>query len=182
MSYGKTARALDDRTLGHQRVEALELLELLLGGEKPRGPAARMWFGYEYALAVYGMMMCMEWVHNRGCADNLFFKFYNAIQDVKKDEPDFSYIEPPWFRDADVLRSHRSNLVRRQRELKIPGGERYTAAFGRATPKNMPYLWPLLDQSGTSYKLLVSKAEREMLRTGERALPDSMKSRVKNLD
>lgn len=182
MSYGKTARALDDRTLGHQRVEAFELFDALLGGGDEsllRRPVAKMWVGCEYALGVYGMLMCMEWTNSRGCADSLFFKFYNAIQEIKKEEQDFSYVEPPWFRDVDVLRSHRSNLIRRQREHGT--GQHYLDQFGKKTPDSMPYLWPVMDDRG-GYKLLVTKAEKELLRTGDRKLPSSTKARVANLD
>jgi hypothetical protein len=61
--FAATARALDPRRLGKQRVEALQVLRVLTitGYGWRHHPAARMWTGYEEALTRYGLEICRQW-------------------------------------------------------------------------------------------------------------------------
>ena len=56
-NFRKTARYLDYRRLGKQRVEAYQILNVLTGKSKGNGwknhPAVKMWKGYENALKLY---------------------------------------------------------------------------------------------------------------------------------
>ena len=53
--YNKTAKSLDDKRLGKQRVEALQILRANLGLTKGwrNHPAAVMWRGHEGSLIEY---------------------------------------------------------------------------------------------------------------------------------
>lgn len=181
--YGATAAALDDRKLGRQRVEAQEIFNTLtLGEELPKDPVYRMWEGYEFALGIYCMMLCMEFTMHRGIADKIFWEVAAALKEMKRSDASFSMEHPPWHDDKDVMRSHRSNLLRLQNEGDAVAGHDYLKHFGKATPKNMPYLWPILDESQEDgYKLMVSKSDKALLAAGKRELPDAIAERVANL-
>src|SRR5215213_84794 len=58
-----SAEALDDRRLGKQRVEAMQVIRALT---RPvygwqHHPAVRMWRGHEEALGAYALEICREW-------------------------------------------------------------------------------------------------------------------------
>jgi hypothetical protein len=68
--FAASAAALDDRRLGKQRVEALQVLRALTYpayGWKHH-PAVRMWEGYPDGVAAYGLAVCAEWT-GRGRPD-----------------------------------------------------------------------------------------------------------------
>jgi hypothetical protein len=140
--FEQTARALDDRRLGKQRVEALQILRALTReryGWKHH-PAVRMWAGYEEALASYGLAVCREW-RRRGHADTCEVKIVDDFRlaglgdDVR---PAAELAEqgllPPWLGRRAFHRSHRSALVRKDPEF-------YRARFPRV-PADLEYVWP----------------------------------------
>lgn len=172
-SFFRSAADLDDARLGKQRQEALQILNTLTGSSKAyRGhPVTFMWQTYESALCIYGMIVCMEWSLKRGFSDKVFWEFSRKADEMRKQEALY-FEKPPWFNDADVIRSHRSNLVRMD-------GDVYGPLFPR-TPKDMPYLWPVVSEDG-SYELKVSKPELQLLRSGERRLAPEVAERVSNL-
>ena len=59
-----SARALDQKRLGKQRVETIQVLRGLIqpGYGWRHHPAVKMWTGYEEALVRYGLDMCGVWV------------------------------------------------------------------------------------------------------------------------
>ena len=61
--FAETAKVLDQRRLGKQRVEALQVLRGLTvpGYGWRHHPAVRMWRGYEEALTRYGLEICRVW-------------------------------------------------------------------------------------------------------------------------
>ena len=128
-SFSESAKALDYRRLGKQRVETKQILMALRGESKGwvNHPAVKMWRGYETALAVYGMTMCKEWI-SRGYKDTLLQYFKDIlIEGVKNDDlayPQFSY---------EFHRSHQSNLIRKDPEF-------YGAQFS-GVPDDLPYVW-----------------------------------------
>lgn len=136
----QSARALDVKRLGKQRVECKQIVIALTEG---RGwihhPATKMWTGYVPALCWYAKAMCAEFAR-RGHNDNLyeFFDGFAAGEVV---------IAPPWLGDADVAASHRSNLVHKEPDwytFKVPA-------------LRVPYLWPVVADG--EYKLFLSRAE-----------------------
>ena len=69
VTFTASAKALDNKRLGKQRVEVLQLLRALSGESKGwvNHPACKMWHGFEMALAVYGLAICDEWKKTRLC-------------------------------------------------------------------------------------------------------------------
>ena len=153
-----TAQALDMARLGKQRAEARQILQhLLFDGPMVGNPHAyNMWAGWEGHLAFYGMCMAHEW-GMRGFRDNTMSWFKGIIDNGDQ----LHLTPPPWMDNLWMLRSHRSNLVR-----KMP---HYYGELFPNTPENMPYLWPVLERGG--YSLQLSKADMARIETGERVLP-----------
>jgi hypothetical protein len=62
--FKATARALDTKRLGKQRVEVIQIVRALTvpGYAWASHPAVLMWKGYEEALGRYGLTMCEVWV------------------------------------------------------------------------------------------------------------------------
>lgn len=145
--FEATASALDDRRLGKQRVEALQILRALtrpVYGWKNH-PAVLMWRGYEEALGAYSAAICREWC-KRGHADTCELKIMTelgetgvAVPPRTQAELDASGALPPWLGDEAVHRSHRSALLRKDPEW-------YRPRFGDE-PDDLPYTWPVRKQS-----------------------------------
>lgn len=136
-----SARCLDYRRLGKQRVECKQILQALgvpVGGpvrDKPSSwrshPATRMWQGYEYSLCVYAIAVCSEW-RRRGYRDTLLPQFMDAANGLLRMGRDSD--APPWLGDEDFHASHRSNLLR-----KLPA---HYSQFGWSEPSDLSYVWP----------------------------------------
>ena len=124
-SFVESAKVLDMRRLGKQRVECLQLLK----GSWPHHPVSKMWRGYQYQLAEYGKIICIEWI-SKGYKDTCFDKI-SKLQLTFQDHG-----VPPWFGDPAFHLAHRSNLIR-----KDP--ERYKPLFPD-TPEGLPYIYPKL--------------------------------------
>jgi hypothetical protein len=141
-----SARALDQKRLGKQRVEAIQVLR---GLTWPRygwrnHPAVRMWAGYEEALVRYGLDVCAVWCEpGRAdtCAATLTSDLAAAcgVSIVRTQQELAEAGElPPWLGREDVHRSHRSSLLR-----KDPGY--YGPLFGDVPP-DLEYVWPDSDR------------------------------------
>ena len=132
--YATSARVLDYKRLGKQRVETKQILLAMnkTSGGWVNHPATKMWRGYEIELCRYGFSMCKEWVL-RGYSDSLAVFFmdtlHNYTSDGRNDRP------PPWLGADDIHASHRSNLLR-----KDPV---FYGQFGWAESPDMPYVWPV---------------------------------------
>ncbi len=127
----RNARNLDNRRLGKQRIEAIQILRTLLGissqGWKHH-PIVKMWRGYEpYLLKVYLKAIMGEWAA-RGYCNEKCTNHVNELLPLVPGEP----VAPPWI-DEPFMRSHRSNLVR-----KDPGF--YRPRFPDI-PADLPYDW-----------------------------------------
>jgi len=128
--YVDSAKALDYRRLGKQRVEAYQLLRGLLGISTGwiHHPASKMWKGYEPALASYTVDICDEWIY-RGYRDTILDKVLELIDAHK-----LALVKhPSWLGNEDFHRSHRANLVRKNPKYYVP-------LFGDLPPE--PYIWP----------------------------------------
>lgn len=119
-----SARCLDYRRLGKQRVEAYQILRALLGESKGwiNHPATKMWDGYEAALAGYMNAMIDEWIA-RGYRNTMAWRGTCGL------------ILPPWFGKEEFHASHRSNLLRKD---PVHYGQ-----FGWTEPPDLPYVWPV---------------------------------------
>lgn len=120
-----TAKSLDYRRLGKQRVEAWQILQALLGNTRGwvNHPATKMWRGHERALCDYGIAICNEWI-TRGYQDTMREKFI-AIHSELIDTG-----LPEWLGNYDFHRSHQSNLKRKDAEY-----------YNFDVEDDLPYLW-----------------------------------------
>lgn len=153
-SFRESARCLDVRRLGKQRVECKQLLLALgvpVGDHQPKRsawvnhPACRMWRRHELTLAHYGQVMCREW-RERGYKDTLLDQFkaaYDWLQEIRWDAATEQFVYgvnghityPNWIGYDALHASHRSNLLRKDRS--------WYGQFGWQEPSDLPYVWPV---------------------------------------
>ena len=125
---------MDRKRLGKQRIEALQIAEILLGVSTSKGwvnhPVVKMWKGYEsFLVHMYIPSIFQEWktrgYKNTKCElkyRNLFLLASTVI------------ITPHWL-TYDFIERHRSNLVRKNPEY-------YSNLFPEVSD-SLPYLWPI---------------------------------------
>jgi len=127
-----SAQVLDRQRLGKQRVEALQIYNVLVGNLTKKGkpytgwlnhPAVLMWDGYVEALLLYKNKMIEEWLA-RG--------YRNTMEWVILED---SIEMPPWLGDDRVHASHRSNLLRKDLE--------YYSKYKWEEPIDMEYYWAI---------------------------------------
>ncbi|MBW3573558.1 MAG: MSMEG_6728 family protein [Actinobacteria bacterium] len=144
--FAGSARLLDSRRLGKQRVEALQVLRALT--RVPYGwkshPAVLMWAGCEEALVAYALAMCEEW-GRRGHPDTVAgtivedFKAATGVDQVRSQaELAAAGALPTWLFDEALHRSHRSALVRKDPSFYRP--------YFPDVPDDLPYVWPVRSQ------------------------------------
>jgi Pyrimidine dimer DNA glycosylase len=144
--FDESARLLDSPRLGKQRVETLQVLRAL---ELPdygwvSHPVVRMWRGRTAALVVYGRAMVREW-RARGFADStdtLIAEFAPEHASASQDDLAAAGLLPSWVGDAEVHRSHRSNLLAKDAGF-------YRQAFAErfaGEADDLPYKWPEPDE------------------------------------
>lgn len=155
---------LDDARLGKQRVEVQQILGAIADPDKgyQNHPAVNMWRGYEMALCAYGAQMAYEW-SQRGKLDRMTVWFAEYEKDLRKQA--LRYHEPAWWRDRDMMRSHRSNLLRKNNFW-------YGSLWDGNLSDDWPYLWPEFDtHAELGYILRVSRADVPRIIDGERNMP-----------
>ena len=125
--FKETAQCLDLKRLGKQRVEAMQILMVLMGLSKgwSNHPAVAMWRGYEEALSQYAYAICDKWT-SHGYKDTCKEK----IKQMISSKP---VIMPSWMGSKDFHQSHQSNLLRKK-------PEHYGKFF--TVPNDLPYVWP----------------------------------------
>jgi hypothetical protein len=151
--FARTAAVLDDRRLGKQRVEALQILRALTRPDYGwrHHPAVLMWKGHEEALVAYGIAICAEWCR-RGHADTCETKLLDDARTAgalgrrrrprTQDELAAAGELPPWLGDAAVHASHRASLLRKDDAW-------YRPRFGAdAVDPDVPYVWPVRRSAG----------------------------------
>lgn len=176
-SFFKSARDMENEHLRAQIDDAAALVDIIQDwpgeGKRPTEPAFYMWAHHLDALLIMGMAFSMEWTYHRGFEDKVFWKF-SRLADSRREAGVFNYRHPPWFRDADVCRSHRSVLMARHSAI-------YDEDLWPGTPKRLPLLWPVTKEGGAVYELRVAKADLPLVRQKKLSIPSSIKSRVVNL-
>jgi hypothetical protein len=150
-NFSKSAKCLDNKRLGKQRVECLQILKALnniyYGWQNH--PAVKMWRGYDNALVLYGLSICKEW-KKRGFKDTCYDKIYsfyvysNYLRNRKLN------INPPFIGRRDFHRSHKSKLL-----SKNPN---HYSQFNWKVPNNLEYVWP------NNMKKLSPKKLKKMLK------------------
>ncbi|HXV92502.1 MAG TPA: MSMEG_6728 family protein [Pseudonocardia sp.] len=139
--FGASAGVLDDRRLGKQRVEALQVLRAVTRqtyGWK-RHPAVRMWAAHPEGVAAYGLAVCAEWVrrgHADTCAATIGLDLAEAGLPAPRPQAELARAGglPPWLGDERLHRSHRAALVRKDPAY-------YGPLFPDADPA-LGYFWP----------------------------------------
>lgn len=139
--FAASARVLDTRRLGKQRVEALQMLRAITRPDYGwrHHPAVKMWRGFEEALGAYAMAICDEWCR-RGHSDTCELKVRIELSELGigaiRSQPELAAAGrlPPWLGDERLHRSHRSSLLR-----KDPG--HYGPLLDDADPE-LGYYWP----------------------------------------
>ena len=121
----ESVSVLDDKRLGKQRVEALQILNTLEGRSQGwrHHPAVKMWRGHEDALRKYHNLCIREWEY-RGFRNNMpFMEEVGGVASL-----------PSWFGVEKFHASHRSNLLRKDPD--------FYGWFGWSEPNDLPYCWP----------------------------------------
>ena len=131
--FEKSADSLDNKRLGKQRVEVLQMLNKIHGITKGKGwtnhPCTKMWQNYPNALVEYGLVVCKVW-KNRGFKDTCYEK-------IKKHyKSDLSNEMPSWLGKNDFHLSHQSKLIQKNKEF-------YIKKFPNV-PDNLEYVWPVV--------------------------------------
>lgn len=138
-SFQRTAQLLDDRRLGKQRVEALQVLRAMrIPGYGWRNhPAVRMWRRHREALVAYGVAICREWMR-RGFADTVLPQLLDELdgrEPRSQRELRAAGELPPWLGTRAFHLAHRSALVRKDPQ--------HYRRFFPDVPDDLPYVWPV---------------------------------------
>ena len=177
--FERSARALDAKRLGKQRVETIQVVRALTvpGYGWANHPAALMWKGFEEALGRYGIVCCEVWTElgfGDTCAATIATDLRTAGVTQIRSQAELAEIGalPPWLGDEDVHRSHRSALVR-----KDP--EHYRPLFPD-DPDDLPYVWPVRSPAVVeAERRRAANAVRRQERAAERALLEAERLRRK---
>lgn len=139
--FEQSARVLDSRRLGKQRVECIQVLRGLTveGYGWRHHPAVKMWAGFEEALGRYAFTCCEVWVESGfgdTCAATISTELAGVgISEVRTQEQlAAAGALPGWLGDEPFHRSHQSSLVRKDPDFygtRFPG-----------VPDDLPYVWP----------------------------------------
>lgn len=113
-SFEESLRSLDYKRLGKQRVEAMQIYNVLAGKAKPNKkgnipwgnhPAVLMWKGYEDALALYHNLAIDIWIE----------KGYNNTMKCIPVNAGFTF--PHWIGNEGFHSSHRAALLHKNYEF-----------------------------------------------------------------
>lgn len=175
--FERSARALDVKRLGKQRVETIQVVRALTrpGYGWANHPAVLMWKGYEEALGRYGFACCSVWTE-LGFGDTCELTIATDLRSAgigtvrTQEELAAAGSLPPWLGDEELHRSHRSALVR-----KDPG--HYGPLFPDV-PDDLPYVWPVRSPAVVEAEIRrAENAERRKQRALERRAEETERLR-----
>jgi hypothetical protein len=133
-SYKESAKALDYKRLGKQRVETLQLLNCISAVKKKlpvRGwanhPCTKMWQNHSNSLVEYGIAICEEW-KLKGFKDTCLEKI-RAHYDSSEPSTKPSFVGNNYFH-----LTHKSKLIQKKPE--------YYKVLWPEVPTNLEYVWP----------------------------------------
>ena len=130
-NFTASAAILDNKRLGKQRVETMQIMTALTTGKGwIHHPATKMWRGHEAGLMAYQIATCEEWFR-RGFQDTCLYKTWDIFDSA--DRP--GTIKPAWLGDKTFHDSHKSNLLRKDHA--------FYAWFSRFVPDDLEYVWPV---------------------------------------
>jgi hypothetical protein len=139
--FESSARTLDPKRLGKQRVECIQVVRGLTrpGYGWRHHPAVKMWRGRLEALGRYALTCCEVWGEAGfadTCAATLTIDLRNAGASVIRTQAELAAagVLPRWLGDPGFHRAHQSALVRKDPEFygpRFPG-----------VPDDIEYIWP----------------------------------------
>jgi len=140
--FERSARSLDLKRLGKQRVETLQVVRALTrpGYGWANHPAVLMWKGFEEALGRYGLTCCQAWTE-LGLGDTCALTISTDLRaaGVGRIRTQLKLAAagalPFWLGDEAVHRSHQSALLRKDQK-------HYRPLFPDI-PDDLPYVWPV---------------------------------------
>jgi len=121
--FKDSAHCLDNKRLGKQRVEALQILKAIYIPDYGwrHHPCVKMWKDYPHALQIYMNACIDEWV-DRG--------FKNTMAKAKIDS--FTVL-PPWIGNSLLHDTHKSNLLRKDVNFYVQ--------YNWSVPMDLQYYW-----------------------------------------
>lgn len=141
-NFAETAKVLDPKRLGKQRVETIQVVRALTRVKYGwrHHPAALMWRGYEEALGCYGLAIVDAWTElgfSDSCGATIRADLGEAGVPEIRSQVELAATDalPPWLGDEALHRSHRSALVR-----KDPA---YYRVLFPDVPDDLEYVWPV---------------------------------------
>ena len=146
-SFSQSAKVLDWRRLGKQRVEGMQIINAI-GNPDAKGwrnhPITIMWTPYVECLKLYTNTIITEWI-SRGYNNNM--KFYDINPNMIMTDI------PHWIGKEEFHSSHRANLLRKDLE--------WYSQFGWTENSESPYVWH--DKEGLWYEQYVGTGERNYI-------------------
>jgi hypothetical protein len=125
--FEQVAKVLDVKRLGKQRVEAMQIINIITDKTKTKGwrshPVVKMWQDYPDALKLYYNTIVKEWIARSYTNNMKLYKIPNKVV-------------MPWFVKCKTLHlSHQASLIRKEPE--------YYADKFKVPPKYMlySYVW-----------------------------------------
>jgi hypothetical protein len=175
--FEASARALDQKRLGKQRVETIQVVRALTvpGYGWANHPAALMWKGFEEALGRYGFACCEVWLElgfGDTCAATIATDLRAAGVTTVRTQAELAAADalPSWLGDEELHLSHRSALVRKDPDF-------YRERFPDA-PDDLPYVWPVRSPAVVeAERRRAENAVRREQRAAERLLEEAEKAR-----
>ncbi len=130
MNVSKAIDMLDNKRLGKQRVEAIQIASCLLEKETrwKNHPAVLMWKGYEDYLVLLYLNTTIETFGKRGFKNYKCLEHYKRLKKLVNPK---NIKRPPWYNENFVL-SHQSNLLRKNKDY-------YSKYFN--VRDDLPYIW-----------------------------------------
>lgn len=117
---------LDYKRLGKQRVEAMQILNIITGKSQSKAwrnhPAVLMWYGYDNLLKYYMNYAIIRWVQ-LGYKNTMKLQKHGLLQ------------FPDWYGNSLFHDSHKSNLLRKDQS--------YYKQFDWQIKSDLPYYWPV---------------------------------------
>lgn len=140
--YYETAKILDFRRLGKQRVETFQILQILIAKREypnkkiawENHPIVHAWRGHEYQLCKYGIEICKEWIR-RGYKDTMLPRFeLKLTQLLCHCFGKVNLKKPKWFKNKKFFSSHRAALLFKDFN--------YYKQFNWKEKPKLNYVWP----------------------------------------
>jgi len=130
--FVQSAKTLDYKRLGKQRIETKQILYTLLGRSQgwKAHPAVCMWRTYAPALVEYGHAIIDEWI-SRGYVDNQKAAFNVEFVNMG------NVVYPAWLGDYKFHASHRAALLAKNFD--------YYKQFNWVETPKITYIWPRIN-------------------------------------